>query len=305
MLYYSFKINSFPVPAHAFLLTTKNFDYKIPDKRGNTFEFAFIHHGEIEKTQGKKKYFIRGGDISFYVPNEIYYNKSLTEDELSFMSVGVNIDSFECDVYKCSDEEEWIKIRDELKDRLIIPSVMTIGKEASGIAKLMRVMINKYTEGSVTSMYSFVGDFLDILSYIDRETRKHLEGKMKASTTGIYIIKSKKYIERHYPEKVTVSDIAKTCKVSESYLCRLFKKETGKTMVEYLNEYRVNKAREIFKDNPGIKAEMVVQRVGFCDVRYMNIMFKRYLGVTIRDCRKIDGEISLHAKKTWENKIED
>lgn len=63
MLYYSFKINSFPVPAHAFLLTTKNFDYKITDKRGNTFEFAFIHHGEIEKTQGKKKYFIRGGDF--------------------------------------------------------------------------------------------------------------------------------------------------------------------------------------------------------------------------------------------------
>lgn len=305
MLYYSFKINSFPKVRHAFSLTTRNFDYKISETRGNIFEFAYIQHGEIEKTQGDKKYSLRKGDISFYVPGQMYYNKSLTEDELSFLSVGVTIDSFECDMYRCKDREEWIKIRDELNDRLIIPSVLTLGKEASGIAKRLRVMINKYTQGSAAGMYSFVGDFLEMLSYIDKETRKYLEGKIKVSTTGIYIIKSKKYIEDHYAEKVTVSDIAKICKVSDSYLCRLFKRETGKTVMWYLNEYRVNKAKEIFGKEPNIKAEMVVQQVGFCDVRYMNIMFKRYLGISIRECRKIDKEVFLLAEKTWEKKSEE
>ena len=42
--------------------------------------------------------------------------------------------------------------------------------------------------------------------------------------------------------------------------------------MEYLNEVRVNKAREILRKSPEITAEAVVNQVGFCDVRYMNII---------------------------------
>ena len=298
MLYYCLKINSFPIPTHAFSITTRNFNYTISDDRGNIFELTYVHHGEFEKMVGKKIYNVKSDDVSFDIPGQSSSNKSVTDNELNFMSVGVNIDNFECEIYKWN-ENDWVNVRDEIKDRLIIPSVLTLKKE-SGISKLFRVMINKYTEGSVASRYSFVGDFLELLSYVDKETRTQLEGKIKASMTGVYIVKCKKYIDIHYSEKVNIADIAEICNVSKSYLCRLFKKETGKTIIEYLNEVRVNNARELLRKSPEITAEMVVNQVGFCDVRYMNIMFKRFLGVTIRDCRKIDKELSLYARKTWE-----
>ena len=68
----------------------------------------------------------------------------------------------------------------------------------------------------------------------------------------------------------------------------MIKKRTGITFVEYVNFTRVEKARRIFASDDKITAEKVAEMVGFCDERYMNLMFKKVTGFNVRECRKMD-----------------
>ena len=82
--------------------------------------------------------------------------------------------------------------------------------------------------------------------------------------------------------------IAKICKVvhrSHSYLCVLFKRETGMTINDYLTEIRVNKAQEILRDRQ-IKLLDVARRVGYLDNNYFTKVFKRAMRMTPSEYRK-------------------
>ncbi|MCI5700796.1 MAG: AraC family transcriptional regulator [Lachnospiraceae bacterium] len=52
------------------------------------------------------------------------------------------------------------------------------------------------------------------------------------------------YIRIHYGQKIRIRDMAGLVSMNEQYFCRFFKKMLGKTPVEYLNEYRIEKAKE-------------------------------------------------------------
>ena len=55
------------------------------------------------------------------------------------------------------------------------------------------------------------------------------------------------YIELHYSETITVSQLAKLCYFSDYHFMRFFKKHMNMTCVEYINNLRLEKAVELFE----------------------------------------------------------
>lgn len=53
------------------------------------------------------------------------------------------------------------------------------------------------------------------------------------------------YLEEHYAQAVSIRDVASHVNLSETYLCQIFKTETGKSIMTYLNELRMAKAYEL------------------------------------------------------------
>ena len=49
------------------------------------------------------------------------------------------------------------------------------------------------------------------------------------------------YITDHYHEKLYVQDLASQVNMNEQYFCRFFKRSIGKTPIDYINDYRLNK----------------------------------------------------------------
>lgn len=72
------------------------------------------------------------------------------------------------------------------------------------------------------------------------------------------------YIERNYAEKITVAEAARLASLSPYHFCRVFKKATGRSFVEYVNLYRIR----------------IAEKAGFCTVNYFAELFKRYRGCT-------------------------
>ncbi|WP_127588882.1 response regulator transcription factor [Paenibacillus koleovorans] len=94
------------------------------------------------------------------------------------------------------------------------------------------------------------------------------------------------YIHEHYEdEKLSVSVLAKHAYLRHTYLCFLFKKQTGKTVYEYITEYRIKKAIELMK-NDTLKLIDIAVAVGFTDANRFGRYFKRYVGVTPSEYRK-------------------
>ena len=90
------------------------------------------------------------------------------------------------------------------------------------------------------------------------------------------------YIQKHYTEDISLSDIADHTYVSKNYLCHIFKKEMNTTLLNYLTDTRIQKAKTLVKEG---KAKMyeIAQRVGYHDYAYFSQIFKRHTGITLSE----------------------
>jgi AraC-like DNA-binding protein len=70
-----------------------------------------------------------------------------------------------------------------------------------------------------------------------------------------------------------------------SYLCNHFKKETGKTITEYINELKVRESKRLLK-NSKLSLIEISTRLGFSSQSYFHIVFKKHTGITPQEFRK-------------------
>ena len=94
-----------------------------------------------------------------------------------------------------------------------------------------------------------------------------------------------RYLEKHYMEEITLTQMARSCHYSTSYFSTLFKAQTGETFVSYLNRLRLEKACELLLTTNGKNAD-IAQQVGFSDPKYFNRLFVRQYGMPAHAYRK-------------------
>ena len=92
------------------------------------------------------------------------------------------------------------------------------------------------------------------------------------------------YIHRHYGEKITLSEIAETAGISEREASRCFKKNLGRSPVEYLIGYRLNESKKLLQET-GMSITEISQSCGFSDSAYYGKAFRRAYGLTPRAYR--------------------
>lgn len=84
---------------------------------------------------------------------------------------------------------------------------------------------------------------------------------------------------------LTLSDIAEKNNVSSPYLSAAFKKETGKTITEFVLERRIKYAKKLLKTT-NLQVQTVAAHCGILDVHYFTKLFKKYEGVTPKQYRE-------------------
>lgn len=121
------------------------------------------------------------------------------------------------------------------------------------------------------------------------EVEKNLDGKQEkqeesGKVQNLFVQKAVDYIKLNYSEKISIKEIAEQLYLSPKYLSELFKKHTGKTISEYLTEYRLDKACQLL-DHAEYRVGDVSGMVGIHDGRYFSNMFKKKYGMTPTEYR--------------------
>lgn len=103
------------------------------------------------------------------------------------------------------------------------------------------------------------------------------------------------FVENNYTQKITLKMLATHFGINESYLSRMFKNQTGKNLIYYVNEKKMHKARELL-GNPHIMIKEAAYAVGYDDQFYFNKLFKRFFEVSPTEFRR-----RIQAQKQKEN----
>ncbi len=99
------------------------------------------------------------------------------------------------------------------------------------------------------------------------------------------VSKINRYILENYQDpELNVASLAEQFGFERSYLSRMYKKETGKLLIDYLIECRMEIAKKLAQT--GQKMYMTAEKVGIPDANYFGKCFKKYTGMSYRDYQK-------------------
>ena len=84
-------------------------------------------------------------------------------------------------------------------------------------------------------------------------------------------------IKRYHTSQITLDDVCRRLSCSRSQISHIFKKQTGKSFKQYLNEVRLEDAKTLLRYSKLSLTEIALS-VGFSDSAYFSSVFTKYTG---------------------------
>ena len=111
-----------------------------------------------------------------------------------------------------------------------------------------------------------------------------------------YVVSAIDYIRAHIQENLTVEQIAGELAVNSSYLSKLFKKETGKSISEYIRDGKIEIAKNMLRHLPDSSSQ-IANYLGFSSQSHFIQVFRKQTGMTPEEFRK------AHYHKSWISEV--
>ncbi len=213
------------------------------------------------------------------------------QDNLAFDG----IDKVLCNTIKTGNEEDVVHILGQINDKVIQTNldpeyIKTFYWNLIYEINMIRISIknlevqDKDLSHDISSLYKLIDnatqvkELQDLLEDVAMSVVHRINRYNKKNINQI-LQKAMDYICENYTMSITLNELAEHTYVSTYYLSRMFKKELGKNFVEYLNEVRIDRAKELLKDNK-YKTYEVAELVGIQDPHYFSKIFKKYVNMT-------------------------
>jgi two-component system response regulator YesN len=123
---------------------------------------------------------------------------------------------------------------------------------------------------------------LAVAERMEKETVEHFPAEPKVYKKQI-IADVIRMLESDLNQAFDLNELSAKVGLNPSYLCKLFKKETNKTITDYVMDLRIKKAKHILEDYPDVKMYEVGTLVGYEDPVYFTKLFKKLVGKTPKE----------------------
>ncbi|TMV50170.1 helix-turn-helix domain-containing protein [Paenibacillus mesophilus] len=145
--------------------------------------------------------------------------------------------------------------------------------------RTLESMIQEYTlrmpgyEAMVCSL------LLQLLVTLHRYDAGFVGSESKSSLSPLRLEPVFDYIAEHYSEAITLERLASLIPVSASYLQRMFKRTTGQSCTEYIQNVRIAKSCELLQSS-SITVRDVALQVGYKDLKFFHTLFRKKTGTS-------------------------
>ncbi|WNR46154.1 response regulator transcription factor [Paenibacillus roseipurpureus] len=122
-----------------------------------------------------------------------------------------------------------------------------------------------------------IGSLRSFMTSMIEDIARYMQNKHNSKSQKV-ISRIKQYIDQNYMNNITIQLLAEEVFLSPTYMCQIFKQETGETIIEYLTKVRIDKAKELLK-SPDLKIFVIAEMVGFENATYFTSVFKKITGL--------------------------
>lgn len=152
------------------------------------------------------------------------------------------------------------------------------------LKKYYSVDLEEWLEDGERTSYSYISRFdscMGLLAYMKEILQILMDTRQKEVSEYKKIAR---YIEENYRRELSLKEASEHFHMSAPYFCQYFKKYTGSTFVQYLNQVRIEKARQLL-GNPELTTDEVAEQVGIFNTNYFLRLFKKTTGKTVGEYR--------------------
>lgn len=100
------------------------------------------------------------------------------------------------------------------------------------------------------------------------------------------ILEISNYIEQNIHKRITLAMLAQNINMSENYISRLFKSETGMNIIHFINQKKMDRAKYLL-ETPHIPIQNIAMNLGFDETSYFNKLFHKFYNISPTEYRKI------------------
>lgn len=215
--------------------------------------------------------------MGLIVVKPLVQNKLTNEKELRLNLISENISNIAKDIMS---RFKYSNVFVDSKNQVVILCDTNPIKYWHGTVNELENMINKNLNINVVICASFLRNDPIQINVVYKSLCNRLIDKSKKTNV---IIEAQKYINRNYNnEYLSISEIANSLGVSQTYLSRMFKREMGSTFSQYLTNVRIKNAIILMRD-PSLRLNEIAELIGYGTQNYFNNIFKRSVGISPQD----------------------
>lgn len=126
---------------------------------------------------------------------------------------------------------------------------------------------------------------LDLLRWASFLLNQAFEAEKEIRQSKSMITQIQDYIREHYQENIGRNEIGEHFHMVPEYLAKIYKKKTGQTLKDYINEYRIEQAKIMLRNSDRRIIDIALEN-GFDNVSYFSTLFKKITGMSPNDYRK-------------------
>lgn len=275
----------------------------IIDHRTNIMELFFDEALEMHVTTPLESYDIRENTISLFMPDQRYEITFRNEEKKKHISscVGVRIR----DLTFCRRDLEKDEIMEHLlyadKNCIFLPQIMELDMDDQMLYQSIfkKMMNHAALVDDCAEQLLAASAWLELVVSVHSRFKRMIFSDKQNKKVGTYhIIKAKKYIGDHFCEGITSKDIANRLDISTVYLSKMFRKETGITVTDYINRLRMNRVCELLLEKK-MSIEHICTSVGFKDCHYVQKLFKNCYGISMRRFQQLGHGLTFHVDNPY------
>lgn len=246
----------------------------------------FVQEGTGTLLLGRQKYSVKAGDCFCIAPNEIAYYESSQTDPMTYYWIGFNGYSALRHISEmgfCTGHCV-LPIRYPREIFYEFERIQAIGYHRDNYLAYHAILyyILFYQKKAVNTPTVPSDVYPDMYPDVHADPVPASAGYLPEDTVAQVL----KIIQTSYSDNISVAAIARQLSITRNHLSRLFRRETGTTIRDYLLDYRLNKAASLLRD-PHRKIGEIAYETGFHDPLYFSRIFKQKYGQSPSQYRRL------------------
>ena len=239
------------------------------------WELVYIDKGQLLITAGKDRYVLKAGEMVFHKPGEFhaleaYENVASNVITASFVCDAPCMRHFEHRYMTLTTQErEYLYEAARLRSDLLGIETDEIG---FGVRQIVRndlelLLIHLLRRTNSTAIRSRVE------SYVQQTRTKELVGRIEH------------YMEENLTKKLTLAELAADMGYSVSYMTKLYRHKTGKSIIDSFLELKMTEARRQIQEG-SLTVTQIANGLGYDNIAYFSRLFRQHFSISPSECAK-------------------